>query len=130
MMSSFNNQNLFSSGPHAFHVHGLSQRHASDESPGSDGVGLTALGRTGRTIEQSGTLTADTVADLQKQLDAIEAAMDGRAATLVDHLDRPWENVVMIEFHPGPVRRVGLKLVVEYTIRYVQVQTYPSFSFS
>ena len=119
-MSSFGGENLFGSGPHRVVVGGVSQRHEVHETPGADGVRITALGRTGRTIEQSGTLVADDAAALREQTGAIEAAMDGRAAELVDEMGRAWPNAVMLAFRPGPVRRVGPRVAVDYTVRYAQ----------
>ena len=120
-MSRYANQSLFDTGPHAFHVHGLSQRHVTHEQPGTDGVRLTAMGRTGRTIEQTGSLLADDLAGMQQQLDAIEAAMTGDAGELIDDLDRTWADVVMLEFKPEPIRRVGVRLAVDYRVKYSQV---------
>lgn len=120
-MSSYGGKDLFGSGPHTFTVHGLSQRHAEHEQPGVDGVQITAMGRTGRSIDQSGTLLADDIASLQSQLDAIEAAMTGEAGELVDHFGRSWPDVLMLEFKPAGVRRVGVRLAADYTVRYSQV---------
>ncbi|MBI1373911.1 MAG: hypothetical protein GC159_14405 [Phycisphaera sp.] len=122
-MSSFNGQDLFGSGPHRFVVHGVSMRHATHESPGTDGVRLTAMGHTARRVDQYGTLTADDVATMQQRLDAIEAAIDGEPAELVDDLARVWSNIVMLEFHPKAIRRVGVRLAADYVIHYVQVSS-------
>lgn len=121
-MSLYDGQELFAGGPHRFHVHGLAQRHVTHEQPGADGVRVTVMGRTGRSIDQTGTLLADTVEQLQRQIDAIEAAMDGQPAELVDDLSRVWPNVLMLAFKPQPTRRVGLRLAVDYIINYLQVQ--------
>lgn len=121
-MSRYHEQELFRSGPHRFHVHGLSQRHATHEQPGADGVRVTVMGRTGRSIDQSGTLLADTAQQLQQQIDAIEAAMDGQPVELIDDFSRVWPGVVMLGFKPQPIRRVGLRLAVDYIIHYLQVQ--------
>jgi len=121
-MSSFNGQDLFGSGPHRFHVRGVAMRHEQHAMPGADGVRVTALGRTGRTIDQAGTLLADDIGAMQSQLDAIEAAIDGQPADLVDADARTWTNVVMLEFQPEAIRRVGVRFAADYVIRYVQVE--------
>jgi hypothetical protein len=121
-MSLFNGLDLFGSGPHAFVVHGLAQRHQTHEQPGADGVRLSVMGKTGRSIEQTGTLLADAVDAMQVQLDAIDGAMTGQPAELIDHLGRSWPNVLMIEFKPAAVRRVGVRLAVDYRVSYSQVQ--------
>lgn len=121
-MSRYNEQELFASGPHTFVVHGLSQRHQSHEQPGADGVRITVAGRSGRGIDQAGTLLADTIDAMQSQLDAIEAAMTGEPAELIDDLGRVWSNVMMLELKPGAIRRVGLRLAADYVIHYMQVQ--------
>jgi len=95
---------------------------SSHTQPGADGVRLTTSGRTGRRIDQTGTLLADTAEQMQQQLDAIEAAMDGQPAELIDDLYRVFSGVVMLAFDPQPIRRVGLRLAVDYLIEYQQVQ--------
>ncbi|MBI1370306.1 MAG: hypothetical protein GC162_16855 [Planctomycetes bacterium] len=121
-MSSYKSQSLFDSGPHRFHVHGLAQRHVDHELPGADGVRVTVMGRTGRSIDQTGTLLADGIAPMQVQLRAIEAAMNDEPGDLVDDTDRTWANVLMLSCEPGPIRRVGVRLAIDYTIHYMQVQ--------
>lgn len=119
-MSRFNDQPLFDSGPHHFLVHGLSQRHEIHPRPGGDGAALTALGTTPRHIEQRGTLLADDVAAMEQQRQAIEALLDGQTYTLIDNAGRSFQTVMMIAFKPGPVRRIGLRLAMDYRIDYVQ----------
>jgi len=119
-MSRFKDQDLFGSGPHAFLVHGLEQRHAAHAPPGADGAVVTTLGRSPRRIEQTGTLFGDDLADLQAQLDAIEAAMDGQPGALVDDRGRTHGAVVMLRFAPGAVRRRGARLAVDYEADYLR----------
>jgi hypothetical protein len=121
-MSRFHDKDLFGSGPHAFTVHGLEQRHATHAPPGADGAVVTTHGRGPRHIDQTGTLVGDDLADLQAQLDAIEAAMDGRAGTLVDDRGRSHERVVMLRFSPGAIRRRGARLAVDYEVAYLRSQ--------
>jgi phage protein U len=82
---------------------------------------MTVLGRTGRRIEQRGTLLDDDAAGLEAQLEAIEAAMTGEPRTLVDDLGHSWWSVVMVALDRGAVRRLGPRWAVDYTVRYVQV---------
>jgi hypothetical protein len=121
-MSSFKGLDLFGSGPHAFRVHGVGLREATEALPGADGVRVTALGVGPRRIDQAGRLFADRVDELQAQLDRIEAAMDGEAGELVDDLGRRFDHVLMLAFDPGPVRRAAARLSASYQVRYLQVQ--------
>ena len=121
-MSSYRSINLFGSGPHRFHVGGLTQRTAERSLTGADGVRLIARGRTGRAITQTGTLIDDDLAGLNAQADAIEAVLDGNPGDLVDDLSRTWSHIVMLGFEPGPVRRIGVRLGMDYTVRYSQVR--------
>jgi len=118
-MVSFKEMNLFGSGPCRFVVHGVVQRHAVHERAGGDGGAITALGKSVRKIEQIGALAADTLGQLQNQLDAIEAAMDGRSGMLVDSHGRTHSNVMMIRLGMGEIRRHGPRLTVDYHIDYL-----------
>ncbi|MAE62300.1 MAG: hypothetical protein CMJ49_13205 [Planctomycetaceae bacterium] len=120
-MSSLNGNDLFGSGPHTIEVGGRSLRHASHQQPGADGQRVTALGRTPREIEQSGTLLADGPDGLTAQLDAIEEALGDPPAALIDQHGRQWDHVIMMRFSPKHVRRIGLRLGVDYRVTYEQV---------
>lgn len=122
-MSRYKDQDLFGSGPHEFHMHGLSQRHASHEQPGADGARLTTLGFGARKIEATGTLLADYAVEMNQQVDVIEAAMDDQPGTLIDDQDRQFDDVVLIAFRPEIVRRAGVRLSLEYQADFMQVQT-------
>lgn len=121
-MSSYKGNTLFASGPHRFTIGGIAQRTAERSLPGADGVRLSAMGKTGRTITQRGTLIADDIDALDAQSMAIEASLDGEPGELIDDLSRRWADVVMLEFAPERTRRVGARLAVDYTIRYSQVR--------
>ncbi len=120
-MSSYKQQNLFGSGPHRFAAHGRSLRLAEHETPGVDGAAVTSLGRSTRRIDQTGSLIADDLAGLQNQLDAVEAAMDGTAGSLIDESGRSFDGVLLVRFAPGEIHRLGPRLAVDYQARYVQV---------
>ena len=121
-MSMYKSQDLFSSGPHAFRVRGLSVRRQLVEQPGTDGARVVALGRTAREIEQFGVLHGESGSDLQARLNSIEAAMNGAPGELIDDLDRAWPRMVLVEFNPARIRRAGVRLAVNYTALYVQTQ--------
>lgn len=120
-MSSLNGSNLFGSGPHTFTVGGRALRHATHDQPGADGQQVTTLGRTARQFEQTGTLTADDLDALTQQLDAIEEALGEPPAVLTDDFGRQWDDVILTTFRPQRVRRVGLRLAVDYRAFYEQV---------
>ncbi len=120
-MSSFDGQDLFSSGPHRFHVGGLSLRHVLHESPGSRGVQLDDHGVQGRSITQKGDLLADNAPQMLTLTQAIEAKLDGLAHDLIDDADQTWRNTVMLSFEPQPLQAVGARWRVSYEINYLQV---------
>ena len=123
-MSSYKGQNLFGSGPHYFVARGLTMRHDEQTSPGADGAVITTLGWDARRIDQRGMLLADDMAGLQAQIQRIESAMDGVPGVLVDELGQSHKQMVLLQFHPAPasekVRRVGVRLSVNYTAWYLQ----------
>jgi len=120
-MSSFGDQSLFDSGAHVFRVGGLSLRHVLTETPGGRGVQLTSQGRSGRAIEQTGTLIADDVETLDAMRAAIEALIDGQTHELIDDTGRRWPQTVMLSFEPGAAGRLGTRWQAAYRIQYLQV---------
>src|SRR5688500_3950914 len=106
-MSLFDGTNLFASGPHRFHIGGLSLRQAIGETPGSRGVRLTGQGQHAREITQHGDLLADDAASMLALTQAIEAKLDGLAYDLIDDLGKVWPGVVMLGFKPEPITRAG-----------------------
>lgn len=120
-MSSFDGENLFASGPTRFHVGGRELRHTLETPADGDGAALRSDGRSARFIRQTGTLAADSLAELMTLGGAIEGKLDGLPATLVDHDGASYDDTVMIRFEPTAARRVGPRWCVDYTIEYVQV---------
>lgn len=120
-MSLFDGENLFGSGPHRFHIGGLSLRHVLHETAGGRGVRLSALGQHGRSITQAGKLIADSPDGLQILIDAVEAKLDGLSHVLVDDQGRSWPNTVMLSYDPGAVARAGARIQVSYGIQYLQL---------
>ena len=121
-MSTFDGQDLFSSGPHRFHVGWLALRHVLQLTPEQRGVRLSSQGQSGRAIAQTGDLLADDSGQLTALTQAVEDKLDGRAAELIDDLGRCWKQVVMLSFEPAAVRRVGPRWAVRYRITYLQVE--------
>ncbi len=120
-MTTFNNIDLFSSGPHDVQVGGLSLRHVLHEPASGDGVQLAAHGRHGRAVTQSGTLVADTPELLESLAAAVEAMLDGRAHDLLDPRGVAWPNVVMLSFDRRGTSRLGTRHQLHYRIQYLQV---------
>lgn len=121
-MLSFDGEALFASGPVETRVGGRGLRY--DEQAALDGQGVVIAGQgvSGRAIEQTGVLVADTADAMTGLTDAIEAKLDGLAHVLVDEAGRSWAKVVMVAFAPGAMRRVGPRWKVPYQVRYVQVR--------
>ncbi|MFW6059379.1 MAG: hypothetical protein ACODAQ_04315 [Phycisphaeraceae bacterium] len=122
MSITFDNEFLFTSGPARIHVGGRSLRHATEHALGARGVQLFSQGVEGRPITQTGVLIADASEQLQQQVDAIEAKLDGVPRLLVDHLDRTWPNVVMVKFEPAAFTRLGPRWKTDYRIEYLQTR--------
>lgn len=122
-MSRYRDQDLFGSGPHRFVVHGRAMRLVEHDLAGADGVKAAALGRTARRIDQTGTLVADDLAGLQSLMDAMESVIDGATGTLLTDTGQSLANVMMVEFEPGSIYRIGPRLAVDYQIQYTQVQS-------
>ncbi len=121
MSITFDNEDLFASGPSHLKAGGQSLHSATEHPVNAKGVRLFSQGVTGRAMIQEGVLIADTPDELREQLDAIEVKLDGTPRTLVDHLEREWTNVVMLEVKPAEVAPLGPRWKVDYRIDYIQV---------
>ena len=119
-MVNFNEQSLFSSGPHRLIVGGLTRRLVDQPAPGDIGSNPIDHGLLARNFTLVGSLLADDINAMRKQLDAIEALVDGRAHTLTDR-EQTWERVVLTAFEPGGYQRTGPRVRVNYTARFQQV---------
>lgn len=113
---------LFESGPATCEVGGTALRHVEHEPMRGDGVHVIGQGRSGRAIVQHGTLLGDTIDELQAQVAAIEAYVDGMSHALVDEHGRSWPDVVMLAFEPAAPRRMGVRWRIAYRITYQQVR--------
>jgi hypothetical protein len=120
-MIRFDGQNLFDSGPSRLEIGGVGLRHASQPAIEGAGVRLASQGTRGRSIIQRGTLRADTPETLTMLRQAIEAKVDGQSYTLLDAHGRSWTNVVMLQFEPSPVERLGPRWKLDYRIEYLQL---------
>jgi len=120
-MTRYKQQPLFVSGPSRLHVHGVDQRHVSNEAIAGDGATLTALGHTARRIDQTGTLIADRPLDLEAQRQAVEQAMDGQPGELADDLGRRFPAMVLLRFETDPIHRIGPRWAMNYRASYTQV---------
>jgi len=122
-MSSYDGLNLFGSGVHRFHVSSASVRAVERGIPGLDGVRVCVLGRNARRMKQAGRLVASTLAEFNLLIDAIDAVMDGRAATLVDDQDVAHESMVLVRFDRRDSVVAGRVVSVEYEIEYVEASS-------
>lgn len=113
-MSSWNEQDLFGSGPHEFIDDGRQTRHQEEAGPGSTGVRLRTLGTGGRWLRLRGRLIADDADGLGEQLERIEEALGQPPGTLIDDRGRAYEKTILVHFKPGGVIRMGTRLGLEY----------------
>ena len=120
-MITFDDDNLFESGPARLQIGGQTLRHASEPAVDGRGVQIASQGTRARSITQHGTLTADTPSSLRDQRETIEAKLDGLGHTLIDATGQPWSNVVMLRFEPGQHHRLGPRWQLTYRIEYLQL---------
>jgi hypothetical protein len=120
-MLSFDGERLFESGPSRLTIGGVALRQATAPALASDGVRIAGQGLESRPITQHGTLTADTRYALRKQCQTIEAKVDGQAHSLVDRFGQSWQQVMMLRFEPGPMKRLGPRWRLDYRIAYEQL---------
>lgn len=119
-MVTFDNQPLFGSGTCRFLIGPIKLRHTIQDMPGSLGAKIDAQGTEARQIIQVGTLIADDPVALQARVDAVRQKLNGRAYTLIDHLDRPWPDTVMVRLDAEDFVRIGARWKVGYRIEYLQ----------
>ncbi|MCK4874169.1 MAG: hypothetical protein KAS72_15710 [Phycisphaerales bacterium] len=119
-MSSYDGEDLFSSGPHRFTAASTRMRVHEAEAPGVDGARLVMLGRGAKRIVQTGRLVADTTDDLLDLRDAITQRCDGRAAVLVDSRGCTHEHMVIERFDTAERVDVGRVASLGYEISYVE----------
>jgi phage protein U len=109
---------LFASGPAELRPLSV-QRHVDRRRlAGLDGELVLDMGRGSRSIVQTGRLQADTMAELQMQIDAIELLADGQARSLVAPSGRTYGECVLEEFELTRSPRLGRGAWCEYRILY------------
>ncbi len=113
-MSSWNDQDLFGSGPHEFIDDGRRARHQEEPGPASGGARLRTLGTTARWLRLRGRLIADDADGLGLQLQRIEEALGQPPATLIDDRGREYPKTILVHFKPGGIIRMGTRLGLEY----------------
>lgn len=120
-LTSFDGQELFASGPHSFQPGSWQRGLIRRSFAGVDDELLLDLGRRSRTMRQRGRLHGTTLADLQAQIDAIEAACDAQTHDLTDNLGRLHERVVMEGFELLCPIQAGCGFCCDYQIEYRQL---------
>jgi hypothetical protein len=100
-VSSYDGQDLFGSGPHRCSVAHRPGRVQVIDAPGVGGARLVHLGRGAKTLALTGRLTGADKAELLTRCAAIEAVMDGRAATLIEPDGTPHDHMVLTAFEPS-----------------------------
>ena len=98
MMSSYNGQDLFSSGPQSFRLGPWRRSLQRRGFAGVDGEMILDLGLRSRRIFQTGRLHADTSAGLKSLLDAINACCDSCEHALVDNYGESLPRVILENF--------------------------------
>lgn len=117
-MSSFNSEDLFSSGPCTFEVGPRGLQWARKIDLGMSAPGIEVLGDHTPTVRVRGRLTAASAAALTTLTDALEAQVNTKG-DLFDDAGRTWSGLTMIEvLYDGPPE-VGRVCSIGYTAHLV-----------
>ena len=119
-MITFNQQNLFDSGPALLHMQSPSLRHDVTANPAGDGGSLQSFGREPRLLTQHGTLLGDSSEDVRSQVTAIEALMDGLVHPLSDDSQNLSTSAVLIDVRTSGTTAVGPRFKSDYTLSYLE----------
>ena len=120
-MSSFANETLFSSGPHAFRFGPWQRRLERREFAGVNGMVILDMGLRFRKIIQTGRLQGETVEQINEIIEQIIDLCDGKEHTLVDNHGRSHEHVLLVRFETTtPIRR-SRGFYCDYEIEYQQL---------
>lgn len=119
-MMTYNNLDLFSSGPSQVDPGPLEGRDAVADAPGGIGATVITQGTRPRKLTQCGTLVADDFETLQVMMEAIQAQVALGAAALVDQHGKVWPACLMQRFEPHAVVRLGPRVKADYAITYLQ----------
>jgi hypothetical protein len=120
-MSSYDGENLFDSGPHAFSFGPWQRSMQSRGFAGVSGELLLDLGLRSRKIAQKGRLQAGSANALHALLDAIIARSDGAAHTLVDNHGKEYPEVILERFETTTPLQRGRGFYCDYQIEYRQL---------
>lgn len=121
-MITYNNFDLFSSGPGSIDPGPLHSREAISNAPDSIGASVISQGTTPRTLTQIGTLVADTPEALQQLINAIEAHIGTGQATLIDQHANAWPDCLMQSVDTQAFHRLGPRVAADYKITYLQTR--------
>lgn len=120
-MSSFGGKNAFSSGPHSIRPGSWQRSQARRGFADLDGELIIDHGLRGRTIEQTGRLTASSASALHTLIKEIEELIDGQTHTLIDNHGHVYTDVMLESFEPRTPLRKGRDYWCDYVARYLQL---------
>jgi hypothetical protein len=120
-MSTLDDIDLFSSGPHGLHCGSWQRATARRGFSGLNGELVLDLGCRSRRLTLTGRLQADTAEELDGLIRNIEMWNDGKFHALVDNHGRSFPRVWIEEFQTtGPIRR-GRGFWCDYTLQFRQL---------
>lgn len=119
-MSSYDGEDLFSSGPYRFALPRTQLRAEETTALGVDGARLTFMGRSAKRIKQTGRLIAADAAAVLALRDEIGVRCDGRAAELIDANGQAHPNMMIVRFDTADRIDVGRVASLAYEIEYVE----------
>ncbi|MEO0474484.1 MAG: hypothetical protein AAF085_00750 [Planctomycetota bacterium] len=119
-MITYNAKDLFSSGPASLERGPNPSFGTLVQSLSTTESAAVSSAYKPRQITQRGTLIADTPAQLEALIDAIDAEVDQAAADLVEDGINTWPGCVMRGFTHAPRHRIGARYAVAYNLVYLQ----------
>jgi hypothetical protein len=120
-MSTLDEVDLFSSGPHGLQVGAWPRERVRRGFAGLDGELVLDLGLRSRLLSHTGRLQAAAAAELDILISEIEAFADGQLHTLEDNRGRSFPRVLIEEFTTAGPIRCGRGFWCDYTIRFRQL---------
>jgi hypothetical protein len=121
MKTTLDNNILFDEQALEINTESLSRDSIERTVPGLDGVLSIDLGQRGRKIKQSGTLRANSRAQLDERIREIVIFLDGDTHTLITNNGREFTNLRMDSFKTSTEHVDGSGIVVGYEIVYTQL---------
>ena len=119
-MITYNGLDLFSSGPSTIERGPTRSQGEVLQSLSTTESAAVTSSYPPRLITQRGLLVADTAAQLQTLIDAIDALVDQSAQDLVEVGLNTWTGCVMRSFSHDPRMRLGTRYAVTYEVVYLQ----------